>query len=604
MKKAVALLLIALMLLPLLTACSAPVGMVDINDPAVSVPHKRFLSNKLLEKAAQNPEITSENHPRWTGFNIGYFDRLGETGSRPKLIKLNAEWGFNSARLSLDYQELFNKDVTEANMNAFYILDSIVAAAIETDTHLNLALYSLPGRIANEAAEHNDYISSPELDLFINEEKQAMADKIFEIIACRYKDVPNYNLSISPFYEPTNKDLSTGIPFEEFPEYTWDDVAAYLGRAIDVIRAESPDRLIIYEASNANDQYVIIEESTPTKAVADEKGNVVIMYNFCQNAYVYACMTDTRGRHIDNMNSSMFIPEYPNYVYMVPEHICGGQDEDDLAITLEGLLPKGTVVTMQIKSSIGGTLDISADGESLYSEELEEAEYEISEPLSGYYPYRVSEKSVSAVLPHDAENVVISCKKGAYDICGITLDMPEEYAVEKWYFAQAWDVYEGREAREGVVKKTTSQVMICPNDFDRGQFVTIHDDMTYTSRNPENTKHRTWVENDFYYDKADRSTIDAWSQMISEFDPNCVIRFERADFSGGIWPEMKEYYEDLLQSFEEYGYSWWSNDWWLMTEEYAITKVVAESPDESFAGYDHFNKELLELLQKYQSKDR
>ena len=218
----------------------------------------------------------------------------------------------------------------------------------------------------------------------------------------------------------------------------------------------------------------------------------------------------------------------------MPEHICHGQDEDDLAITLEGLLPKGTVVTMQIKSSIGGTLDISADGESLYSEELTEAEYEISEPLSSYYPYRVSEKSVSAVLPQDAENVIISCKKGAYDICGITLDMPEQYAVEKWYFAQAWDVYEGRETKEGVVKKSTSQVMICPNDFDRGQLVTIHDDMTYTTRNPENTKHRTWVENDFYYDMADRSTIDAWSQAISEFDGNCAIRFERADFSGGI----------------------------------------------------------------------
>lgn len=128
--------------------------------------------------------------------------------------------------------------------------------------------------------------------------------------------------------------------------------------------------------------------------------------------------------------------------------------------------------------------------------------------------------------------------------------------------------------------------------------------MTYTTRNPENTRHRTWNENDSYLVKADRSTIDQWSRDISEFDGNCVIRFERADFSGGIWPEMKEYYEDLLQSFEEYGYSWWSNDWWLMTEEHAITKVVAKSPDESFAGYDHFNVELLELLQKYQSKER
>jgi len=258
---------------------------------------------------------------------------------------------------------------------------------------------------------------------------------------------------------------------------------------------------------------------------------------------------------------------------------------------------------MQIRSSIGGTLDISADGISLYSEELAAAEYAISESLSRFYPYRVSEKSVSAVLPHDAETVVISCRNGAYDICGITLDLPEEYAVEKWYYAQAYDVYQGLEEQEGIVKKSTSQVMICPNDFDRGQLVTIHDDMTYTSRNPENTDQRTWVENDFYWDMADRTTIDQWSKAISEFDANCVIRFERADFSGGIWPEMKEYYEDLLMSFEEYGYSWWSNDWWLMTEEYPHTKIIAECPSVAYEGYSHFNLEMLELFQKYQSKD-
>ena len=70
MKKALALLLTILMLLLMLTACSAPVGMVDINDPAVSVPHKRFLSEKLLEKAAGNPEVTSETTPDGQGFPL------------------------------------------------------------------------------------------------------------------------------------------------------------------------------------------------------------------------------------------------------------------------------------------------------------------------------------------------------------------------------------------------------------------------------------------------------------------------------------------------------------------------------------------------------
>ena len=584
MKKAISILLTALMLLPLLTACSAPVGMVDINDPAVSVPHKLFLSEKLLEKAAGNPEVTSENHPRWTGFVLSYFDRLGETGSRPRTIELSAEWGFNSARLALDFDELFSRDMTQANMNAFYILDSMVAAAIEHDIHLNLHLFSLPGRNAIEGDASTDYVSVPDLDLFVNEEKQVLADKVLQIIARRYKDVPNYNLSITPLFEPNNKDRSTGLPY---PDYTWDDAAAYLGRAIDVIRAEDPDRLIIYEPSGSNFKEDLDAEAVPAKAVADEKGNVIISYNFVQMPYVYACMTDTPGKHIDNMNSSMFIPEYPQYIYAV-----AGGVWVKAPIILDGFLPAGTTMDLYLaKSYPNTTLDISVDGVSLHREDLEEAEYAVSERLSVHYPYATSDKHISITLEEDAEEIAISClRDGGFDPSGILLTYPEEYAVERWYFAQAYDVYMGTEKTEGVQRKQTCSVVLAPNYHDAGRHITLHEDLTYTSEQ--------------IAEEASPDTIDAWCQMVSEFDGNCVIRFERADFSGGIWPEMKEYYEDLLQSFEEYGYSWWSNDWWLMTEEYAITKVVAESPDESFAGYDHFNVEMLELMQKYQSKER
>ena len=105
------------------------------------------------------------------------------------------------------------------------------------------------------------------------------------------------------------------------------------------------------------------------------------------------------------------------------------------------------------------------------------------------------------------------------------------------------------------------------------------------------------------YEEASPETITAWSEAIAGFDGNCVIRFERADFSGTTWDSMKAYYEDLLKSFEEHGFGWWSNDWWLMTEEYPQTRIIAECPSESYAGYSHFNREMLELFQKYQSKD-
>ena len=44
--------------------------------------------------------------------------------------------------VALKYDELFSRDMTQADMDAFYILDSMVAAAIENDIHINIAMYS------------------------------------------------------------------------------------------------------------------------------------------------------------------------------------------------------------------------------------------------------------------------------------------------------------------------------------------------------------------------------------------------------------------------------------------------------------------------------
>ena len=584
MKRLLSLLLGLTLLLGLLGGCGGQKGgVVPIDDPAATQADPSILTEKLLAKAAENPVVTSEDHPRWTGFVLSYFDKLGEIGSTPQTVELCAEWGFNSARVALQYDELFSRDMTEVDMNAFHVLDQMVAAAIETDLHLNIALYSLPGRNVEEAWVENDYTSTAELDLFINEEQQALANKVLSILARRYKDVPNFNLSITPFLEALNKDLSTGLPYEDF---TPEDVAAFLGKAIDTIRAEAPERLIIYEPTPTNHEIGVIEESAPIKAVADGRGNVMISYNFCQNPYVYACMTATPGKHIDNMNSSMFIPEYPQYIYAV-----AGGIWVNAPVVIDGFLPAGTTLDLYLaKSYPNTTLDISVDGESWYREDLSEAEYAISERLGVYYPYATSEKHISITLTEDTNEIAISClHDGGFDPSGILLTYPEEYAVERWYYAQTYDVYMGTEKTEGVQRKQTSSVMLAPDYHDAGRHITIHDDLTYTS--------------DYIAEEASPETIAAWSEAIAGFDGNCVIRFERADFSGATWDSMKAYYEDLLQSFEEYGYSWWSNDWWLMTDEYAQTKVIAECPSESYAGYSHFNREMLELFQKYQSKE-
>ena len=537
--------------------------------------HSSIITDALVAKAQANPVVSADDHPRWTGFVLGY-GYIGEIGTSTDDIALLTEWGFNSARVMINYKTLFSHDAETTDLSMLIELDKLVAAAIECNIHLNICFNAIPGRISylNE-----DYVPSGEFDLFINPEKQEQALHIYQTIAARYRDIPNYNLSIMPIWEPLNKNLSTGQPA---PEYGPEDTAAFLGRAIDAIRSEDPDRLIVYEATAGNVYDVIVEESTPAKTVADERGNVIISYNACEGTYVYACMTMTEGKHIDDMNNSMYVPSYPNYLYWLASHLESGE-----TITLNGLLPAGTDVELYLAASGGGTLEISADGKRVYQEQLPDQWYEVGEYLSSHYEFAESDKCIRFTLDSGADELIISSEGGMMNICGIRLTLPDEYAVERWYYVQAYDVHLGNETESGVVKKTTSTVLICPNSYEgEARIVTIHDDLTYST---ESLK-----------EEASEETINKWAAEMNQFDGNCIIRFERGTFSGTTWQSLKAYYEDLLESYEDYGFSWWSNDWWEITNN---TRTIAEAEYIEYAGYEHFNMELLELLQKYQSKD-
>jgi len=562
-------------LLAILRSVSAVETIVSVDTSSARTHNSYIITDELIARAQANPVVTSEDHPRWTGFVLGY-GYYGEFGTSAREIELSAEWGFNSARLMLHYETLFSADTQTADLAMLVELDKLVAAAIENDIHLNICLSAIPGRKAIPADASTGWESTADLDLFINPEKQAQALRAYKTLAARYKEIPNFNLSITPVWEALNKNLSTGLPE---PDYGPEDVAAFTGMAIDAIRAEDSNRLIIYEPTANGTYAAIIEECVPTKAAADSRDNVIISYNAGEAAYIYACMTSTEGAHIDNMNRSLDLQPYPNYIYSVITHI-----DNDNSLTLNGCLPAGTTFDLYLENSFGGTLDIRADGVSLYSEGLPEQQYTVGERLSRYYPYAESDKRISLTLENDADELVVSCKNGWADLCGIYLTLPDEYARERWYYAQPYDVDLGLEEQVGVARRTSSGVMLAPNNYENGRTITIYDDLTYTSEN-------IWEE-------ASADTVNAFAKGVNEFDGNCVIRFERGTFSGALWSDLKAYYTDLLNSYETYGFSWWSNDWWEITHH---TRTIAEAEYIEYAGYEHFNMELLQLLQQYQS---
>jgi hypothetical protein len=68
--------------------------------------------------------------------------------------------------------------------------------------------------------------------------------RIWTLLAERYKDIPSSALSFSPLWEVFNRNLSSGLPYDEYRDT---DVAKVFDMLIGAIREKDPDRSVIYE---------------------------------------------------------------------------------------------------------------------------------------------------------------------------------------------------------------------------------------------------------------------------------------------------------------------------------------------------------------------
>lgn len=291
-------------------------------------------------------------------------------------------------------------------------------------------------------------------------------------------------------------------------------------------------------------------------------------------------MTAREGEHIDNCSHSNPITAYPTVFYGVSNAI----EETETPLTITGFLPKGTVVDLYVQEECEGTLAVCADGNTLYTENIPQHNYyEISPLLSNYYTFRTSEKKIRVILPEDTNELVYTfVNYGCLYWCGMELTLPEEYAVNQWYNATQYDVYLGLEKETGTMLRKTNKVQIGIDYGAESHTITIHDDLS-------------WTTEDMLY-SSNRDTIEAWCKAIADFDGNCIVRYEGGSFSNPRWEDLKEYYTDILSLYNEYGFSWWSNDYYYLT----VPEIVFQSPIEhNLYGYESFNLELLELLQKY-----
>lgn len=537
------------------------------------------LSDEALAKTAERCSETLDALPRLTGFvlaNDGYYS-IHTIVKTVDDIRRIADWGFNTVRLRITYETLFNQDGSQIDLTQAERLDELVEACIEADIHLNLLLCTLPGR--TKWVDLNDVSSGGETDLFINPERQKEAVSVWATLAARYQDVSGAHLSFTPFWEP---DGDLGINSEEGWEHTPQDTCDTLALLIEAVRAQDPERFIFYEPTAHIAAEATIQESSlfyePLKSRFD---NLMISYNFCQNAYVFAEITDIVGEDVDLSNYSMFKPEYPVTNYGVNDTIPDGRE-----LTIDGFLPAGTVIDLYLAYADGqSALTITGDGTELYHEELSSGDYRPGRPLSSFYPYATSDKKISVTLAETTDEVAISARGADIKWCGMDVILPEEYAVERWYMNSGRDNFFEDEAR--FLWLATSTVMISPSERCETWHITIRDDVTFTTGE--------------VFAEANAETIEHWCAEISDFSPQCIVRYEDACFSlGTTQGSILRYYEDVLSTFEKYGFSWLSNDYELILQE--STNRIADAEVVEYDGYDFVNLELLELLQKYQEK--
>jgi len=183
---------------------------------------------------------------RWVGFNLLGMFRAPTIGLAPdprvdghfvewEFAALH-EWGFNFARLPIDYRTLVTGDSwTNLNESAMANVDAAIAWGRRHGVHVQVALHRIPGYCILDQTEA--------FPLGTSEIAQDAACELWRQMARRWKDVPNEALSFNLFNEPTRH--VTGANYLKVAK-----------KLIAAIRTEDPRRFIMIDGDQCASQPV------------------------------------------------------------------------------------------------------------------------------------------------------------------------------------------------------------------------------------------------------------------------------------------------------------------------------------------------------------
>ncbi|MBO5642394.1 MAG: cellulase family glycosylhydrolase [Kiritimatiellae bacterium] len=175
---------------------------------------------------------------KWYGFNLlGMFCKTRlEAGSKrvfgyfplDRFLWMH-EWGFNFARLPLDYRFFVNdEDWLKVNESELRKLDDAVKYGKEYGIHVQINFHRAPGYCCNPPEE--------KMSLFRDKEPLIAFTNLWAILAGRYKGIPNEELSFDLLNEPAPIDFYGATP---------SNYAVVARAALHAIRAIDPNRFVM-----------------------------------------------------------------------------------------------------------------------------------------------------------------------------------------------------------------------------------------------------------------------------------------------------------------------------------------------------------------------
>jgi len=175
------------------------------------------------------PTPTPQSLPSsWKGFNLlNMFYVGGGHSDKPfeeEDFKIMSEWGFNFARIPMDYRILIKQnDWNIMDEKSVMRLDKAIEYGNKYNVHINLNLHRAPGFSVAQPAEKTN--------LWTDSEPQEAFAKMWAYFAKRYIDIQNEHLSFNFVNEPT--------------QVSEDAYTAVIKKAADAIREIDPNRVLI-----------------------------------------------------------------------------------------------------------------------------------------------------------------------------------------------------------------------------------------------------------------------------------------------------------------------------------------------------------------------